>query len=145
MNVFILTLWTLVDPLHWVQIRTRSDKLRNPLESQGFCSYGMLMQVFVAVLCLAGRSSYRRDAWYSSFSDSIESWLVFGCLIGALHFALLAVAAYICYCARNIPSNYIQHKVITIALLSSFQMFIVGSKSIKSRLNIMWLFDCSMS
>lgn len=95
LNVFILTLWTLVDPLHWVRIRTRSDKLKNPLESQGYCSS--------------------------------ESWLVFGGLIGALHFALLAVASYICYCARNIPSKYSQHRVIIIALLSNFQMFIVGT------------------
>lgn len=58
-----------------------------------------------------------------------DSWVIFASIIALLHCTLMAVACYMCYVARNIPSKYSEHKFVTIAMLSNLQIFIVGGKS----------------
>jgi hypothetical protein len=55
-----------------------------------------------------------------------DSWEIFASIIAFFHFGLLAVACYMCYVARNIPSKYSEHKFVTIAMISNFQIFVVG-------------------
>jgi len=68
------------------------------------------------------------------FGESLESegyctsehWGIFGGLIGALHAALLAIASYLCYVSRNIPTKFSEGKYLSVAMVSNLQIFIVG-------------------
>jgi gamma-aminobutyric acid type B receptor len=59
-----------------------------------------------------------------------DSWEVFALIIALFHFGLMAVACYMCYVARNIPSKFSEHKFVTIAMISNLQIFVVGGKSL---------------
>lgn len=72
-DVAILIIWTVVDPLEWSRTVISADKFGEPLESEGFCSS--------------------------------EHWVIFAGLIAVLHLLLLAVACYLCYVSRGIPTK----------------------------------------
>lgn len=57
-----------------------------------------------------------------------ESWKIFVSLIVVLHVGLLAVACYMCYAARFIPTKYSEHRYVSISMISNLQIFIVGGK-----------------
>ena len=94
LDVVILVMWTMVDPLHWERDVIQEDEFGNTLESQGYCTS--------------------------------ENWRVFLGAIIALHIGLCAVASWLCYVARMIPTKYSEHKYVTIAMISNLQIFIVG-------------------
>lgn len=96
LDLIVLMLWTIIDPLEWHREVIREDQFGDPLESQGYCT--------------------------------CDSWVVFASIIVLLHFGLLAVACYMCYVARNIPSKYSEHKFVTIAMISNLQIFVVGGE-----------------
>ena len=93
-DVTILTVWTIVDPLHWNRSILTADKFGDPLSSEGHCES--------------------------------EHWIVFAGLIAILHFSLMAVACYMCYVARDIPTKFSEGKYVAIAMLSNLQIFVVG-------------------
>ena len=93
-DVSILVVWSVVDPLHWSREVTSSDKFGTPLESQGRCV-----------------SDY---------------WLLFAGAIALLHLALMAVACYLCYVARDIPTQFSEGKYVSIAMISNLQIFVIG-------------------
>ncbi|CAB9506006.1 acid type B receptor subunit 2 [Seminavis robusta] len=55
-----------------------------------------------------------------------DSWKLFACLIGVFHLGLMAVACYLSYIARGIPSRFNQSKYVAIAMVSNLQIFVVG-------------------
>ena len=76
-DIIILTIWTIMQPLEYKRDILIADKFGEPLESYGYCD-----------------------------SDSTNSWIPYGISIALLHLLLLCVASYMCYCARNIPSEF---------------------------------------
>jgi hypothetical protein len=98
LDMIILVLWTVIDPLEWQRTPVQEDQFGDPLESQGQCTS--------------------------------DTWKIFASIIGILHFGLLAVACYMCYVARNIPTKYSEHKYVTIAMISNLQIFVVGGENI---------------
>jgi len=57
-----------------------------------------------------------------------DSWVIFGGLIGAYHISLLAVACFLCYKARDIPTKFSEGKYVSFAVVSHLQIMIVGGK-----------------
>ncbi|CAB9525835.1 acid type B receptor subunit 2 [Seminavis robusta] len=94
LDIIILILWTVLDPLEWTRMTIREDLFGQPLESQGYCTS--------------------------------DTWMLFASLIGALHLGLMAVASYMCFCARKIPTRYSEHKYLSIAIISNLQIFVIG-------------------
>jgi hypothetical protein len=80
------------------------------------------------------REVIRQDQFGSSLESqgycTCDSWQIFASIIAIFHFGLLAVACYMCYVARNIPSKFSEHKFVTIAMISNLQIFVVGGKSV---------------
>jgi len=93
-DIIILLVWTIVDPLQWERTVISADQFGEPLESQGMC-----------------------------VSDH---WSAFGGAIAALHLILMAVACYLCYVSRGIPTRFSEGKYLSIAMISNLQIFIVG-------------------
>lgn len=93
-DVTILIVWTIADPLEWQRNIISADQFGAPLESQGFCSS--------------------------------DHWAVFAGVITAMHLLLLAVACYLCYVSRGIPTKFSEGKYVSIAMISNLQIFIVG-------------------
>lgn len=46
--------------------------------------------------------------------------------IAALHFTLLVLACYMCFAARDIPTEFSESKHVSIAMISNLQIFVVG-------------------
>ncbi|CAB9515608.1 acid type B receptor subunit 2 [Seminavis robusta] len=93
-DVFILILWTALDPLQWQREVLTEDIFGVPLESIGYCT--------------------------------AEHWAIWAGLIATLHLLLMAVACFMCYAARNIPTRFAEGKYISIAMISNLQIFVVG-------------------
>ena len=93
-DVGILTVWTVIDPLEWTREVLVMDQYGYPLSSEGMCTS--------------------------------ENWRAFAGTIAALHFTLMAVASWLCYVSRDIPTEFSEGKYVTIAILSNIQIFIVG-------------------
>ncbi|CAB9524661.1 acid type B receptor subunit 2 [Seminavis robusta] len=55
-----------------------------------------------------------------------EHWAIWAGLIAALHVLLMAVACFMCYAARKIPTRFAEGKYISIAMISNLQIFVVG-------------------
>ncbi|CAB9524662.1 acid type B receptor subunit 2 [Seminavis robusta] len=55
-----------------------------------------------------------------------EHWAIWAGLIVTLHLLLMAVACFMCYAARNIPTRFAEGKYISIAMISNLQIFVVG-------------------
>ena len=55
-----------------------------------------------------------------------DHWEIFTGIIAALHLLLLAVACYMCYVARDIPTKFSEGKFLSIAMISNLQVFVVG-------------------
>jgi gamma-aminobutyric acid type B receptor len=96
LDLIIMVLWQVLDPLEWQRVTIRKDQFGHPLESEGYC-----------------------------VSDT---WEIFSSIIGAFHLGLLAVAAFMCYKARDIPTKYSEHKFVSIAVVSNLQIFMIGGK-----------------
>ena len=79
-DVVLLTVWTIVDPLEWHRESLTEDKFGSPLSSEGFC-----------------------------VSDH---WAIFAGLIAAFHLLLMGVACYMCYMARDIPTEFSEGKYV---------------------------------
>ena len=95
-DVGILIVWSVIDPLEWEREVIREDQFGDSLESVGYCT--------------------------------CDSKLIFPSIIAMFHFGLMAVACYMCYVARNIPSMFSEHKYVTIATISNLQIFLVGGE-----------------
>ncbi|CAJ1965339.1 unnamed protein product [Cylindrotheca closterium] len=93
-DVTILMVWSIVDPLHWERTITSSDKFGVPLSSEGICT--------------------------------CQYWEVWVSSISLLHGGLLAIACYLCYQARDIPTKFSEGKYVSIAMFSNLQIFVVG-------------------
>jgi hypothetical protein len=93
-DVIILTVWTVVDPLHWERTTLTADKYGVSLTSEGHCTS--------------------------------KSWAAFALAIGIFHFALLCIACVMCYLSRDIPTRFSEGSYVSIAMVSNFQIFVVG-------------------
>lgn len=70
------------------------------------------------------------------FGDPLESqghctsdhWRPFFGILVAIHVSLVVLATFMCYKARLIPTEYSEHKYVTVAMVSNLQLFILGSK-----------------
>jgi hypothetical protein len=40
MDIVVLIVWTVVDPLEWTRVTTSEDQFGEPLESNGYCKWG---------------------------------------------------------------------------------------------------------
>lgn len=110
-----------------------------PIKDTVLCIGAVLL---VDVIILVSWSVIDPLTWHrevireDQFGDPLESqgyctcdnWEIFASVIALFHFGLLAVACYMCFVARNIPSKYSEHKFVTIAMISNFQIFLVGCK-----------------
>jgi hypothetical protein len=93
LDVVVLAIWTLVDPLTWIRIVLLTDKFGYSLESYGICD---------------------------------GSWITFGSIIASYHVLLLGIASYMCYVARDIPGEFSESKYIAMAMISNFQIMLIG-------------------
>jgi ABC-type amino acid transport substrate-binding protein len=93
LDVIVLAIWTLVDPLTWIRIVLLTDKFGYSLESYGICD---------------------------------GSWITFGSIIASYHVILLGIASYMCYVARDIPGEFSESKYIAMAMISNFQIMLIG-------------------
>lgn len=57
-----------------------------------------------------------------------DHWKPFFGAIVSIHITWVALATFMCYKARAIPTQYSEHKYVTVALFSNLQLFILGSK-----------------
>jgi len=57
-----------------------------------------------------------------------DHWEVFVAIILSLHFLMLAYASYLCYESRNISSDISDGKYLALAMISNFQIFLVGGR-----------------
>ncbi|CAB9503390.1 acid type B receptor subunit 2 [Seminavis robusta] len=55
-----------------------------------------------------------------------DSWKLFGGLIASFHIILMATACYLSYLSREIPSRFSVSRMVSIAMVSNFQIFVVG-------------------
>ena len=55
-----------------------------------------------------------------------EYWGAFAGTIAVLHFSLMAVACWLAYVSRDVPTEFSEGKYVTIAVLSNLQIFMVG-------------------
>lgn len=94
LDITLLVVWTIVDPLEWQRDVLTSDNFGYVLSSVGYCSS--------------------------------EHWKVFTGAIAGLHFCLLGFASFICYGSRHINSQFSEGNVLSIAMISNFQIFLVG-------------------
>lgn len=90
----ILILWQVQDPLEWTRTVTMSDQNGYVLESMGMCHSG--------------------------------TWAWFAIAIGAFHFLLVSIAAYMCFRTRAVPNCLSGARGVTVAMLSNFQIFLVA-------------------
>lgn len=60
---------------------------------------------------------------------SSDHWQLFFGIIGALHLSLMAVATYLCYKTRAIPTRFQEGRYLSIAMVSNLQIFLVGGES----------------
>ncbi|CAJ1917965.1 unnamed protein product [Cylindrotheca closterium] len=68
------------------------------------------------------------------FGDPLESqgyctsdhWEPFFGMLVIIHISLVALATYMCYKARGIPTQYSEHKYVTVAMGSNLQLFMLG-------------------
>ena len=76
----------------------------------------------------------REDVFQDQYGHTLESeghctsehWKVFAALIALFHFSLMAVACYMCYVSRDIPTEFSEGKWLSIAMISNMQIFVVG-------------------
>eukprot|EP00526_Cylindrotheca_closterium_P007067 CAMPEP_0113624268 /NCGR_PEP_ID=MMETSP0017_2-20120614/12505_1 /TAXON_ID=2856 /ORGANISM="Cylindrotheca closterium" /LENGTH=717 /DNA_ID=CAMNT_0000534283 /DNA_START=181 /DNA_END=2334 /DNA_ORIENTATION=+ /assembly_acc=CAM_ASM_000147 len=94
LDVTILMIWSIVDPLQWERTVTSIDKFGVPLSSEGICN--------------------------------CQHWEVWVGSISLLHGGLLAIACYLCYQSRDIPTKFSEGKYVSIAMFSNLQIFVVG-------------------
>ncbi|KAL3939364.1 MAG: hypothetical protein SGBAC_005904 [Bacillariaceae sp.] len=94
LDVTILMIWSIVDPLVWERTVISQDKFGVPLASAGICN--------------------------------CQYWEIWVGSISLLHGGLLAVACYLCYRARDIPTKFSEGKYVSIAMFSNLQIFVVG-------------------
>ncbi|CAB9503487.1 acid type B receptor subunit 1 [Seminavis robusta] len=93
-DVLILVVWTVLDPLEWHRTAVRTDKYGYVLESEGYCSS--------------------------------EHWGNFGLAIGSLHFGLMALACWMCFVSRKLPTQFSEGKYVGIAMVSNLQIMAIG-------------------
>ena len=55
-----------------------------------------------------------------------DSWMIFGSILATLHIGLIAIACYMCYAARDIPTEFSEGKYLAVAMVSNLQIYIVG-------------------
>lgn len=55
-----------------------------------------------------------------------EHWIEFVVVIAVFHLLLLTYATYLCYASRHIDTNFSGGKYLAIAMVSNFQIYIVG-------------------
>jgi len=61
----------------------------------------------------------------SGFCTSVY-WAYYTGIILFLHFMVMAIACYMCYVARSIPSSFSDAKYVTMAMFSNLQILVVG-------------------
>ena len=57
---------------------------------------------------------------------SSDSVLVFATILGGIHLALLGIASYMCYRAKDIPTNFSDGKYVALSIVSKLQILVVG-------------------
>lgn len=62
----------------------------------------------------------------SSGHCTSEDWIIFAAIMATFHLTLLSVGCYLCYVARKIPTQFHEGKVVSIAMISNLQIFLVG-------------------
>jgi len=93
-DMAILIVWQVYDPMEWTRNVVNSDKNGYVLESVGVCHS--------------------------------DGWVWFAGAIAAFHFVLVSKAAYIGFQTRNVPNNLSGARGVSIAMVSNFQIFLVG-------------------
>lgn len=119
----------------WSQSRRRDPKIKDTVF---FIGTILLLDVIILVTwTLVAPLHWERDIIREDqFGYPLESqgyctseyWRAFIGVLIALHISLCAVASWMCYAARHIPSRYSEHQYVTIAMISNLQIFLIGGK-----------------